>query len=77
MEPGTGPTRPLGLLLESLKNTAAAVDLDYNVHTFGEASYSILRMPYRHIRPVVSQMAARTRTRAVEGEREDTVGLTE
>ena len=48
--PHNQATGPIALMLHSLHLIAAAMDTDLVVHQDGEADFSIMTMPYQHLR---------------------------
>ena len=71
------PHGPIGLLLESIHLQASSLDEKGHVKHWNQMQSNLEDTPYQHLKPILRQAAARNRTIAAEGMRNDTEGLRE
>ena len=65
------PMGPVGLLMESLRLNAAALDKEFNIWQRNQIPIGITTVAYQHLQPLVRQMAARNRTARAYGTRRE------
>jgi hypothetical protein len=61
---------PIGLLLLSLHENAAALSLSLDIHSHLETPLPILALPYQFLKPAIQQLGIRARTRHAAQARE-------
>ena len=71
------PKGAVGTLLESVHLNRASMDLSFNIWQCNQAPTRIKDVAYQMLGPQVQQMAARNRTRRMEGTRVECVDLME
>ena len=77
MAPKLPPKGPVALLVHSLSLVGAALDEDLKVKEFGEADICICHTPYQQLKPLITQLASRARTKAAADIRRGTAALLE
>ena len=70
-------TGPVGLLLESIHLQAATLDDRFRIQQFNQQAIDLVEGPTQLVMPLMTRMAARNRTEAAEGKRQETQGLFE